>query len=184
MNRKHLVILAVVILGLAFLNACRPGRQCGQFSKDTYSYWGLHHQAGCLTVVDGSPLSSCSVVGPRRPLLHLLLVVPGMRSSRFGISGNNGTYISSFEYSWRSKGYIATIRGKWNRRDDTVTFGSATYDRAKGNTFVVVLERDGGLTSWQLPNAPAQNDEQTILEHIKREMSGNPIVDSAVLATK
>jgi hypothetical protein len=156
-----------VILLTAWLCGCDDGSQKGRFSVSGSSSRSVAKVTGSFTVVHGDPLPPAAQSTGTQPLLYLLVLFPSVRATGASTSSEEGAYVSTYRESWRTPQGDVAVEVKWDRSKDTVTAGGATFDRQRGNVFVVVRDASGKLTVTQAGPVDAGLDEFAALPKIQ-----------------
>jgi len=118
--------------------------------------------------------------GPPRPLLYIVIFCPGVTTGPTGQSTEHDTLVSRFEHTWGLRPSPFSIRLDWDRERDTVSAAGRTFQREKGNVFVLRRQPDGRFVAQQLPSLQDTVDFQAVLRHVKICLPKDP--DVAALA--
>ena len=171
-----------VILLVASLCGCDDGLQKGRFSLSGSSSRSVAKVTGSFTVVHGDTLPPAAQSAGTQPLLYLLVLVPSVRATGASTSSEEGTYVSTYRESWRTPQGDVAVEVKWDRRTDTVAAGGATFDRQRGNVFVVVRDALGKVTVTQAGPIDAGLDEFAALPKIQALLpADSPAKDVALV---
>jgi hypothetical protein len=155
-------IATFCLLGL--LVGCDDGAQHGKYVVSGSSSRALDGPTGELTIVHGY-VNPPTQSPHQQPLIYALVLAPGATASGSGSgsSSNDGTYVSTMTWKWGN----VRVEFSWDRRSDTVAVGGSSFDRARGNAFVIVRERDGNLSVTQLGPLNAGLDPFAALPQIQ-----------------
>ena len=142
-------ILAFILLAIAACG-CDDGAQHGKFAVNGSSFRSVADVPGSLTIVrgDAQPLTPQSK--GQQPLLYILALAPSITASGSGSANEDGTYVSTYRQTWDTPQGKVAVELSWDRRTDKVSAGGATFDRTKGNAFVLLQEPSGRVSATQL----------------------------------
>ena len=173
-NRSLLVGL---LLLLAFVAGCIDGRQKGKFAVSGSSFRALANYPGSFIELRGRALADDDQpTGASKPLMYILVVCPGLQSSGSGSEAADDSYQSTHRIVWRAQPKDVAIEFTWNRAEDTVQIHGSHYRRTEGNIFVVIREKNGNISTWQVQNIDASADVNDVLHHIREQLPDVPIL--------
>jgi hypothetical protein len=166
----QLVRLSVVIFAVIAVCGCDDGVQYGRFSVGGTSSHSLADVAGALTIVRGQPQPRTRQNTGEQPLLYILALAPSITASGAGSSHDDGAYVSKYRQSWDTAQGKVTIELSWDRRTDSVSISNATFDRQRGNVFVLVRNVTGDIAVTQAGPLDAGLEEYNALSQIQAEL--------------
>ena len=82
-------------------------------------------------------------------MLYILALAPSITASGSGSWNEDGTYVSTCKQSWDTAQGKVTLELSWDRRTDKVSAGGATFDRQRGNAFVLIRGPSGAVAVTQ-----------------------------------
>lgn len=159
-----LVLLAAVPV------ACDDGLQRGQFTVSGSSSRTVAGVPGSLTIIRGDRAPHTT---GGQPLLYILALAPSIPASGSSSSHEDGTYVSTHTESWDTAQGKVEIRLTWDRRTDKVSAGGGTFDRQKGNVFVLIRDAAGKVAVTQVGPMDAGLDEYAALPQIQAALPAN-----------
>ena len=158
---SSLLLVALALLG------CDDGAQHGRFVVSGSSSHVLSGVTGDLTLVRGNPTPLSPQSTGEQALLYILTIAPGVEASGGGSSGKDGRTVSEWKWRWQtSKGEVA-IALSWDRESDQVTAAGRTFNRQRGNAFVLVRDASGKVAVTQVGPLQGGLDIQSALGQIQ-----------------
>jgi hypothetical protein len=154
---------------------CDGGTQRGRFVVSGSSSHAVTGGAGDLTIVQGdaTPLGPQST--GQQPLLYILTLAPNVQASGGGESHSDGSTTSDWKWRWQTPSGEVGIDLSWDRESDRVTAGGTTFDRQRGNAFVLIRDSTGKVSATQLGPIDAGLDMSKALEQIRAALpAGSP----------
>ena len=156
--------------------------QHGRFTTSSVASRALATQVGCVIIVDGSRLNAMSEeISKDEHLIYILIVCPEIEQHGSSVNDDLGTYVSTFDRTWVSSDGSIEVSIKWDRRTDIIIAGKQTFDREKGNVFVVRAEARKPISIQQLTDLGPTADFQQLLEHVQRQLPNEQILKSLKL---
>jgi hypothetical protein len=158
------------------------GAQRGQFAVIGSSSRSFSGIPGSLTIVRGQPQPLTAQGGGEQPLLYILVLAPSITPSGSGSTSENGAYVSTYKNVWDTGQGKVTVGLSWDRRTDKVSAGGATFDRQKGNVFVLVRAPSGAVAVTQSGPLNASLDAFAALPQIQAALPANSPAKTVTLA--
>jgi hypothetical protein len=146
---------------------CDDGAQHGRFVVNGSSSHAVTGGAGDLTIVQGdaTPLSPQST--GKQPMLYILTLAPGVEASGGGETHSDGSTKSDWKWRWQTPNGEMALDLSWDRENDRVTAGGSTFDRQRGNAFVLIRDASGKVSATQLGPIDAGLDISKVLQQIQ-----------------
>lgn len=164
--------LSVLLTSLVLLG-CADGAQRGRFVVTGSSTLALEGYTGDLTIVQGDSMPLTAQSTGQQPLLYILALAPGVDASGGGISGGSGGFLSNWKWLWQTPRGDVTMEISWNRKTDQVTASGSTFDRQRGNAFVLVRDASGKVSVTQLGPLNAGLDMSAALRQVQSALPAN-----------
>jgi hypothetical protein len=172
--------LCTVLPCLAFLG-CDDGAQRGKFVVTGTSSSALTGATGDLTIVQGDPTPLTPQSRGQTPLLYILTLAPGVNATGGGVSHTDGSTTSDWKWQWHTSAGDVEMALSWDRGSDTVKAGDSTFDRQRGNAFLLIREPTGKVSATQLAPANATLDKASALQQIQSALPSNSPAHSLTL---
>lgn len=174
--------ISSLLLVVAFVCFGCDWRQKGKFAVSGSKSHALASHAGSLTILRGHALTTdYQPTGDDTELLCWLVVCPGLLANGSGSESNEGTYRSVHKETWFAASHDVTIELAWDRRNDDIEIHSKRYKRSDGNTFVIIRDADGGVSSWQIKGVEGNADHARVMRHIREQLPDNELVATVKL---
>ena len=143
----------VFIFGVVLVAGCDDGALHGRFAVSSHGSRAVQGGTGEFMMLRGDPLPLTPGSGGTTPLLCVLVLAPGFNATGSGSGAENGRYVTTCEFTyWAAQGRRIQTKLTWDRRDDTVSAGGVSFDRKKGNAFVLIGNGSGGAQLSQVVN--------------------------------
>lgn len=177
--------LPLLLVLIALCSGCFDGRQKGKFAVSSSGECALANHPGSLVILRGHALTRDNQpTGADVPLLHVLIVCPGLKANGSGSDSSEGTYRSIHKLTWFATPNDVTSEFSWDRARNIVEIHGQQYDRVDGSIFVVVRHADGTVTSWQVNSIDGNIDEKDLLRHIREQLPKNQIIADVELVER
>jgi hypothetical protein len=147
------------LLGVLLFSACDDGAQHGKFAVSRMSGVGAKSPKSEFVVFRGGSPHATTVRASTIPLLCVLVVEPPVIATGTGASLSDGTYISTYEWYWTTARGRIGMKLTWDRRTDKVSAGGMTFDRTKGNAFVLTQSPSGTIAASQVLTTITATDD-------------------------
>ena len=144
MGRLLLLILVGAIIG------CDDGAQHGQFAVSSHSSRSVQGGTGEFMVLRGDPLPTTPASNGTTPLLCVLVLAPSFNATGSGSGADNSSYTTTCEFKYSAAQGQIHEKLLWDRQGDKVSAGGVTFDRKKGNAFVLLSNGARGATLSQV----------------------------------
>lgn len=169
--------LPLLLILIVLCGGCFDGAQKGKFAVTRSAEVPLANYPGKLVSLSGHALSSdYQSVAMNVPLLHVLVVCPGLKVSGSGSKASDGTFLSTRKLTWFTGPRDVTVEFSWDRASDTVDVGGKIFDRKDGEILVAVRNSDGRITTLQVASIDANVSNEEVLRHVKKELTGKQLV--------
>ncbi|HEV2293592.1 MAG TPA: hypothetical protein VGR35_07040 [Tepidisphaeraceae bacterium] len=167
-------LLSFILLAIAACG-CDDGAQHGLFAVAGSSSRSVAAVPGSLTIVRGDPQPLTPQSKGQQPLLYILALAPSISASGSGSANEDGTYVSTYREIWDTVQGKVAVELSWDRRTDKVSAAGATFDRTRGNAFVLLREPSGKVSATQLGPFDAGLDPFVALEQMQAALpAGSP----------
>ena len=83
--------------------------------------------------------------------------------------------------TWESTNGEIAVSIQWDRRTDTIVVGKESFDREKGNVFVVRADAQEPINTLQLASLGPQAGFQQLLDYVQRQLPNDQLLKSLKL---
>lgn len=173
-------ILFLILLGTVACG-CNDGAQHGRYTVSGDSAKSVNSVPGSLTIIRGDPEPVTPQSAGQQPLLYILTLAPSIRATGGGSSNDHGTYVSKHQQIWETAQGQVTVELSWDRRTDTVSAGGATFDRQRGNAFVLIRDTLGNVAVTQAGPLSAGLDHFVALQQIQAALPTDSLAKTVTL---
>jgi hypothetical protein len=165
----------LIALALFAALGCDDGAQRGRFVVNGSTSRAVTGGAGDLTIVQGDPTPLGPQSTGQQPLLYILTLAPNVQASGGGESHSDGSTKSDWKWRWQTPSGEIALDLSWDRENDRVTAGGTTFDRQRGNAFVLIRDSAGKVSATQVGPIDAGLDMSKALEQIQAALpAGSP----------
>jgi hypothetical protein len=171
----------LIVFAMLAAVGCDDGAQHGRFVVNGSSSHAVTGGAGDLTIVQGdvTPLGPQST--GKQALLYILTLAPGVESSGGGQSHSDGSTKSDWKRRWQTPQGEIAVDFSWDRESDRVIAGGSTFDRQRGNAFVLIRDSSSSVSATQLGPIDAGLDMARALQGIQAALSADSPAKSVAL---
>lgn len=168
--------VALVLVG------CDSGAQGGKFAVSSMTSVRTTSPSGQFVIFRGGPPHDPTARGNSQPLLCVLVVTPAGGRSNQQQHDQDGATVSNYEWSWDTAAGKQILDLKWDRQNDVVSAGGPTFDRAKGNGFVLAVAAGGGTNLTQVGTIVTASDDAGAFRQFQAALpAGSPFSGIAVV---
>jgi len=165
-----------MIAMLLAASGCGNGYQQGRLAVSGSQSRSLKGSDGELTIIRGDSLPLDPKSTGKQPLMYVLVILRETESTGSSSEGKNEKHLSEYTWSWYTPKKQLDVSLKWDRLADKVYVHGQTFDRSKGNAFVLICEPTSKVSAIQVGQISVGLDEAAALEAIQATMKSDPVV--------
>jgi hypothetical protein len=178
-----MLIRLLLLTHLLLIVGCDDGAQRVQVAISGTRTHGLANDAGSMTIVRGNanPVTAQSKV---EPLLYILTLAPSIQGNESGTSESSDAYVTTFKRTWKTPRGDLSAELSWDRRTDIVSAANTTFDRKRGNVFVLAITPQGKFVANQHGPIDVGLDEFAALPKIQATLPTDSPAKTVALLPK